>query len=144
MHLKKYFYSLWDINYKRGDFMKRKTKTYVACILLTLAVGVLSAFLTKNNMDVYETINKPPLAPAGFLFPIVWGILYVIMGISIAGILINEITYISAILDITDIWVLRIIVRTIAYIIGVAGMTMGINAMISLKQKKKPEDVSPS
>ena len=89
MHLKKYFYSLWDINYKRGDFMKRKTKTYVACILLTLAVGVLSAFLTKNNMDVYETINKPPLAPAGFLFPIVWGILYVIMGISIAGILIK-------------------------------------------------------
>lgn len=62
----------------------------------------------------------------------------------VAGILINEITYISAILDITDIWVLRIIVRTIAYIIGVAGMTMGINAMISLKQKKKPEDVSPS
>jgi len=55
----------------------------------------------------------------------------------VAGILINEITYISAILDITDIWVLRIIVRTIAYIIGVAGMTMGINAMISLKQKKK-------
>ena len=56
----------------------------------------------------------------------------------VAGILINEITYISAILDITDIWVLRIIVRTIAYIIGVAGMTIGINAMISLKQKRKP------
>ena len=55
----------------------------------------------------------------------------------VAGILINEITYIPAISDITDIWVLRIIVRTIAYIIGVAGMTMGINAMISLKQKKE-------
>ncbi|MBQ7400171.1 MAG: tryptophan-rich sensory protein [Clostridia bacterium] len=69
--------------------MKTKTKTYVYCILITLAVGGLSALLTRNNMDVYETINKPPLAPPAILFPIVWGILYVIMGASLANILIK-------------------------------------------------------
>ncbi len=69
--------------------MKSKTKTYVWSILLTLAVGGLSALLTRKSMDVYETINKPPLAPPAILFPIVWGILYVLMGISIAGILIK-------------------------------------------------------
>lgn len=58
-------------------------------IVLTLAVGGLSALLTKNNMDVYETINKPPLAPPGFLFPVVWAVLYVIMGISLAMVLIR-------------------------------------------------------
>lgn len=69
--------------------MKTKTKTYIFSILITLAVGGLSALLTKGNMDVYETIDKPPLAPPGFLFPIVWGILYVIMGASLANILVK-------------------------------------------------------
>lgn len=69
--------------------MKSKTKTYVYGILITLAVGGLSAFLTRNNMDVYESINKPALAPPGFLFPIVWGILYVLMGISIANVIVK-------------------------------------------------------
>ena len=69
--------------------MKSKTKTYVYGVLITLAVGGLSAFLTRNNMDVYESINKPALAPPGFLFPIVWGILYVLMGISIANVIVK-------------------------------------------------------
>ena len=69
--------------------MKSKTKTYVYGVLITLAVGGLSAFFTRNNMDVYESINKPALAPPGFLFPIVWGILYVLMGISIANVIVK-------------------------------------------------------
>lgn len=69
--------------------MKSKTKTYICSILITLAAGGLSAFLTRNNMDVYESINKPPLAPPALLFPIVWSILYVLMGISLANILIK-------------------------------------------------------
>ncbi|MBO4950963.1 MAG: tryptophan-rich sensory protein [Clostridia bacterium] len=69
--------------------MKSKTKTYVWSILVTLAVGGLSALLTRKSMDVYETVTKPPLAPPAVLFPIVWGILYVIMGISIAMILLK-------------------------------------------------------
>ena len=64
--------------------MKSSTKTYLRCILITLAVGALSAYITRNNMDVYKSIEKPPLAPPGFLFPIVWTILYILMGISLA------------------------------------------------------------
>ena len=69
--------------------MKSKTKTYVYSILITVAIGGLSAFLTRNNMDVYESINKPPLAPPAVLFPIVWSILYVLMGISLANVIIK-------------------------------------------------------
>ena len=69
--------------------MKSKTKTYLWCIGLTLAVGALSAFLTMGNMDVYEEITKPPLAPPAILFPIVWTILYTLMGISLAGVIIK-------------------------------------------------------
>lgn len=69
--------------------MKSKAKTYVLSVLFTLGVGALSAFLTRNSMDVYETINKPPLSPPSVLFPIVWTVLYILMGISFANILIR-------------------------------------------------------
>ena len=61
---------------------KRKILPIIISIVIPLAVGGLAGFLTMNSMGFYETINKPPLAPPGFLFPIVWGILYTLMGIS--------------------------------------------------------------
>lgn len=45
-------------------------------------MGGLSSFLTKDMMFHFESISKPPLAPPGFLFPIVWTILYILMGIA--------------------------------------------------------------
>ena len=62
--------------------MWKKIKPYVSGIAISLLVGALSAFLTRNSMDIYSEINTPPLAPPGFLFPIVWSILYTLMGIS--------------------------------------------------------------
>jgi len=64
--------------------MLKKYKPYILSILIALGVGGLSAFLTRNNMNIYERINRPPLAPPGILFPIVWTILYILMGISSA------------------------------------------------------------
>ncbi len=64
--------------------MWKKYKSYIVSVLIALLVGGLSALLTKNNMDIYENINTPPLSPPGWLFPIVWGILFVLMGISAA------------------------------------------------------------
>lgn len=61
--------------------MKNPIKTYAIGIAIPLAVGGLAAFLTRESMDIYDTINTPPLAPPGILFPIVWTILYVLMGI---------------------------------------------------------------
>ena len=39
--------------------------------------------LTKDMMFHFQKIAKPPLAPPGFLFPIVWTILYILLAISI-------------------------------------------------------------
>lgn len=66
--------------------MEEKTwKPYVWAIFLTEAVGALSGWLSKNGMHVYaKTIAQPPLSPPSWLFPIVWGILYALMGISAA------------------------------------------------------------
>nr|CRY97140.1 hypothetical protein [uncultured prokaryote] len=51
------------------------------------AVGALSGWLTREGSKIYsETITQPPLSPPGFIFPIVWGILFFLMGISAARI----------------------------------------------------------
>lgn len=70
--------------------MLKKIKPYIISILIALAVGGLAAWLTRNSMDIYSSINQPALAPPGWLFPIVWGILYVLMGISSGLIYTNE------------------------------------------------------
>lgn len=64
--------------------MWNKIKPYVISIAIALGVGGLSALLTSGNMDVYSRIEQPPLAPPAILFPIVWTVLYVLMGISAA------------------------------------------------------------
>ncbi|MCM1245212.1 MAG: tryptophan-rich sensory protein [Roseburia sp.] len=62
--------------------MKIKNKSeLIIAILIPIAVGTLSA-LFSGNMSLYSTINKPPVSPPGFIFPIVWSILYILMGIS--------------------------------------------------------------
>ncbi len=64
--------------------MWKKIKPYVISIAIALAVGGLSAFLTMENMSIYEELKTPPLSPPSILFPIVWTVLYVLMGISAA------------------------------------------------------------
>lgn len=63
---------------------KSHVKAYIYSILITLLVGGLSALLTRNGMKEYADLNLPPLAPPGIVFPIVWTILFVLMGISAA------------------------------------------------------------
>ena len=59
-------------------------------IILAEAVGALSGWLSKDGMKIFKTsIMQPPLSPPSFLFPIVWGILYALMGISAARIYIS-------------------------------------------------------
>ncbi|MBR6509768.1 MAG: tryptophan-rich sensory protein [Clostridia bacterium] len=69
--------------------MRKEIKSYIVAILLPLAVGGVSALLTMGSMDIYETINTPSFAPPGIVFPIVWTILYILMGIS-SGIIYNS------------------------------------------------------
>lgn len=68
--------------------MKQHTwKIYAAWILLPVAVGSLSGWLTREGAKAYsESIIQPPLSPPAMVFPIVWGILFVLMGIGAARI----------------------------------------------------------
>ncbi len=59
-------------------------KTYIISVLIALGVGGLSALLTSGNMSLYEEIVTPALSPPSILFPIVWTILYILMGVSAA------------------------------------------------------------
>lgn len=60
----------------------KNLKALVVSILIPLGVGAAAAFFTRNSMDVYEGLVQPPLSPPGWLFPVVWTILYTLMGIS--------------------------------------------------------------
>ncbi len=62
--------------------MKIKWKPLIISLLIPLVIGGLSALLTRNSMMVYERIQKPALAPPSIVFPIVWTILFLLMGIS--------------------------------------------------------------
>ena len=62
--------------------MKIQWKNLITCLAIPLAVGSLSALLTQNSMETFNSIAKPSLAPPGWLFPVVWTILYILMGIA--------------------------------------------------------------
>lgn len=62
--------------------MKIQWKKLILCIAFPLAVGGLSALLTRNSMEAFQTLNKPLLSPPGWLFPVAWTVLYILMGIA--------------------------------------------------------------
>lgn len=62
--------------------MKTDKKLLGICIALPLLVGVLSSLLTGENMMLFDRVEKPPLSPPGWLFPVVWTLLYTLMGIA--------------------------------------------------------------
>ena len=66
--------------------MKKSTfRIYLFFILLCELVGIVAGLLTRESAMVYsETIIKPPLSPPAILFPIVWTVLYALMGIGAA------------------------------------------------------------
>ncbi len=57
-------------------------KSLVKSILIPLAIGALSGFISMGAMDDFALLQKPALSPPGWLFPVVWTVLYILMGIS--------------------------------------------------------------
>ena len=67
---------------ERRIFLKKDTRKLITCIAVPLATGAVSGFFTRNGMKVFAKLNKPPLSPPGWLFPVVWTILFIMMGIA--------------------------------------------------------------
>ena len=59
--------------------MKTDWKKRLICWAIPLAVGGLAALLS-GGMGSYKVMNQPPLSPPGWVFPVVWTILYLLMG----------------------------------------------------------------
>ncbi len=65
--------------------MKRTVKAYALWIAIAEAVGALAGFLTREGTKLYAaSVAKPPLSPPALVFPIVWAILYALMGVGAA------------------------------------------------------------
>ncbi len=65
--------------------IKKAWKTYAFWILLSELTGALSGWLTRNETKAYQkSITQPPLSPPGIVFPIVWSMLFALMGIGAA------------------------------------------------------------
>lgn len=63
--------------------IKIKWKPLIISIAIPLLlIGGASALLTMNSMEKYKEINRPALSPPGWIFPVVWTILFILMGIA--------------------------------------------------------------
>lgn len=69
--------------------MKVDIKKLLFYIIITVLIGSIPSFFIKIG-DIYKQLNKPPLSPPGFLFPVVWTILFILMGISIYRIMMSK------------------------------------------------------
>lgn len=61
---------------------KVKVINLILSVFIALAVGGLSGFLGMSNMKDYETFAKPIFSPPAWVFPIVWTVLYILMGVA--------------------------------------------------------------
>ena len=64
---------------------ERRWKTYLFWILLAEMTGALSGWLTREGTAGYvRDIVQPPLSPPALVFPIVWAVLFALMGVGAA------------------------------------------------------------
>ena len=69
--------------------MRNKKALWVS-ILIAEAVGSISALFVRGETDWYKELNRPPAAPPSWLFPVVWGILFLLMGIAAYRVYLTE------------------------------------------------------
>ena len=81
---------MWNKILNFWKIIKPYILPYSVAIAIPLTVGIISAALTKDSMNIYGELNTPPLSPPSIIFPIVWTILYILMGVSSAIIYINR------------------------------------------------------
>lgn len=65
-----------------GMDMENKWKQLVLCLAVPLAAGGLSAFLSREGMEGFDALRQPPLSPPMWLFPVMWTLLFLMMGLA--------------------------------------------------------------
>lgn len=61
---------------------KHDISTLIISILIPITVGMVSSLLAGMPWGAYESVPKSALTPPSWVFPVVWSILYILMGIS--------------------------------------------------------------
>ena len=59
-----------------------KLKPLAVSLFIALGTGGFSALLTQGAMERYRELEQPPLSPPGWVFPVVWSALFVLMGVA--------------------------------------------------------------
>ena len=63
--------------------MKRKWISLIIALVIPVGlVGGLSALIASTAMELYSSFVTPPLSPPGWVFPVVWTILFILMGVA--------------------------------------------------------------
>ena len=65
---------------------RNKLWTYLVTAAIPEAVGILAGLLTRDGIEQIGQLRQSALTPPAIIFPIVWTILYALMGISLARI----------------------------------------------------------
>ncbi len=68
---------------------KDPKRAYLISVGTALGAGLVSSLVSMGGMKDYEALDRPPLSPPGWLFPVVWTILFVLMGVSAARVWLN-------------------------------------------------------
>lgn len=68
----------YEMEYER----KNSFVALIVMIAIPLAVGLIASMLTRNAQIAFVRLAKPPLAPPAWLFPVVWTIMYALMGLA--------------------------------------------------------------
>ena len=59
-----------------------KYKTLILQVVLALLAGGLASLLGGDTATLYQRLEAPPFAPPGWVFPVVWTVLYILMGVA--------------------------------------------------------------
>ena len=62
--------------------MSNRTKALSISIAIALGMGALGGLAARSGMATLAALNRPPLTPPGWVFPVVWTALYIAMGIA--------------------------------------------------------------
>ena len=62
--------------------MKINWKTLIFFVVIPFLVGGVAGLISRENMAMFELLDKPLLSPQGWLFSLVWTILYTLMGVA--------------------------------------------------------------